>query len=688
MKRKALAVLLAVMLAAILLLSSCGGGNETSSDPLESIDGSTPSSEPVSGETSDTDPSSSDPSSTDASTTTKKPGASTTKKPTATTAPKKPSSNAKQVTISIADYEADCTDYEALYFAIEDVKLRILGAEAAEKNEVYTLKLRSNKKYKIDRQLELKGCRNLTIDGNGSTIVMTTNQTALRLQDNYNLTLKNLSLDYDPLYFTQGTIQAISGNNLTLKIDAGYRDDFENFLTDTYLTMRLHDSKTGGHLAGSTVDYEVQKLKRTSSGVLTAVLSIPYTDAASYRPQVGNRFSLYKCKSGAVIMKNCTDTTFNGFNVYGSIGFGIHEIAGPGGTVMKNCKIVPGAKPAGATKDRLLSTLGDATHFQSTIKGPTLENCTITHCCDDGINAHGFFYRVMKVSGKEVWLAFPNADDWAAGDTINAYARNTYALRGSATIKSIELVKTDLTPDQGGLGGNTSYANGHAYHVVLDKAISGLSVGDDFSNPKAMSSGATVRNCTFGYNRARGIVLKGENCVVENNKIIGSSAAGIMVISELSWVEGGFPNGSVIRNNTITDCALESRQIQGTSAVAGIMVLLDAKNSDFYPCTEIRNITISGNTVTNHGTYGIFVSNCNGVTVKDNKIYNPFSRGVNKIGNSYGLTAKSGILIGMSKNITVTGNTVQCGKDEITKAVEILSNCSSVKANSGNTFSR
>ena len=138
----------------------------------------------------------------------------------------------------------------------------------------------------------------------------------IQLNDCNNLTISNLSLDYDPLWFTQGTITAVNGNNLTLRIDAGYRDDFENFLIDQYSVMRLHDPETGGHLAGATTDYEINSVKRSSSGVLIATMSIPYTNAGEYRPQVGNRFSLYQCHSGAVIMTNCKNTTYNSFNIY------------------------------------------------------------------------------------------------------------------------------------------------------------------------------------------------------------------------------------------------------------------------------------------------------------------------------------------------------------------------------------
>lgn len=683
MKRKYTALMLAAVILLSLPLTSCRGKKEISSDPNSS------QATPVSSDSStSSDSAESNDGSSSQQGASSAAGSSAGHSSTSSGGSSGQQNNPKKIVVSIAEYEDGNNDYEAIYLAVEDIKLKASAATIKGENVSYTLKLRK-KNYNIDGTLELLGCSNFTIDGAGATIVMTKKQAALNIKSCKNLTISNLSIDYNPLWFTQGTITAVSGNNLTLKIDAGYRDDYENFITKQYSVMRLHDAKTGGHLAGATTDYEIKAIRRTASGTLVATMSIPYTGDSEYRPQAGNRFSLYECSGGAVMMTDCTNTTYNAFNIYGSMGFGIHEISGPGGTVMKNCKIVPGPKPAGAKAARMLSTLGDATHFQSVNKGPTLDGCTITHCCDDGINVHGFFYRVVRVSGKDITVAFLNDDPWAAGDTVNVFDRNEYNCRGSAKIVKLEKIRdVSLSTDDGILTGNTKYVKGWYYKITLDKAIPGISVGDDMSDPSRMGSGATVKNSTFGYNRARGIVLKGENSVIENNTITGTSHAGIMVISELSWAEGGFSNNSVIRNNKVINCGFDSRVEYGTGTVGGIMVLLSPKNKSFYKSTAARNLVIENNTVNNTVAFGIFISNCDGVTVRGNKVINPFARGINNIGNVYGVTPKSGILIGMSKNITAVNNSVQCRTDGITKSVDILNNCSSVKSNSGNNFSK
>ncbi len=575
----------------------------------------------------------------------------------------------REICLSVADFAQGRSDSEAIEAALACLRER--AGESPARLVLAPLV------YRLTRPVELVDWERLTVEGNGASLIVTAYVSALRMENCRRVAVKDLSVDYDPLYFTQGTIATIEDREMLIRIDEGYRDDYENFLSvHPFVNIRLHDPITGGHLAGSTDDYEIRVLERLEPRVLRVLLSIPYTDPASYRPRVGDRASLYQCWVGAVSLHRCTDTLFENFNLYASGGFGLHEKCGGGGTVLKNCNIVPGPRPVGATAPRLLSTLGDASHFQSVEKGPRLEGCRITHCCDDGINAHGFFFRVTALEGEDVFLSVIGDDPWAVGDRVHAFAGGSYALRGSATITEFERVEGyEIAEENRAILGNTGYVKGIAYRLRLSEPIPGLMVGDDMTDLNRMASGAVVKDCTFGYNRARGIVLKGWDCSIENNTIAECSAAGIMVISELSWAEAGFPVNTVVRNNTLVHTCLSSRARHGSAAVAGIMVLLDAKNGGFFPCRELRNITVEGNRVTDCGTFGIFLSNCTGASVKNNRVEEPFAAGVNNIGACYGVAPRSGILCGMAADVVAEGNSLRCALPEIDRPVELLESC-------------
>ena len=91
--------------------------------------------------------------------------------------------------------------------------------------------------YRSGRTVELKKLDGVTIDGNGARLVMTDLKHAVRLSNCRNVTVKNLTVDYDPLPFTQGVITSVSPDSRVVEftIDKGYPD-----LTGPYAVGRMH----------------------------------------------------------------------------------------------------------------------------------------------------------------------------------------------------------------------------------------------------------------------------------------------------------------------------------------------------------------------------------------------------------------------------------------------------------------
>jgi len=72
--------------------------------------------------------------------------------------------------------------------------------------------------------LAIRKARNLEIIADGVTFVCTRRTRALQLDQCENLTLQGLTIDYDPLTFTQGRVIAIAKDKgwIDVKVDAGY----------------------------------------------------------------------------------------------------------------------------------------------------------------------------------------------------------------------------------------------------------------------------------------------------------------------------------------------------------------------------------------------------------------------------------------------------------------------------------
>lgn len=121
--------------------------------------------------------------------------------------------------------------------------------------------------------------------------------------------------------------------------------------------------------------------------------------------------------------------------------------------------------------------------------------------------------------------------------------------------------------------------------------------------------------------------------------------------------------------------------------IGSILVSVAPENNltGFYNNYNNKKILIEENIITNTQVYGICAINGENVTIRNNVITNAFMNGAGNVGSFYGFTPKSGIFVGKSSNVYVTGNTVYASATT-TQAVEIYSNCLGTIVNTGNTL--
>lgn len=594
----------------------------------------------------------------------------------------------QSVTVNISEFDGVGDDDDVLNYAIDNIIMMANSAQMQGENNRYVLKL-EKKIYLLDNTLLVNSGNNITINGNGATLVWTELITAVKLQDCTNVVFQNLNMDYNPLPFTQGVVTEVSGKTVKVALDVGYRTDIAKILSNGEGIMTIHDRSDGAPLPGAANYYYPKGVKNIGGRNIT--FNLDWQDPNSKKVAKGDAVCIFNRNEETVALTNCANTQFIRVNMFSSPGFLFSEGRGEGGTLLKDCQIVPGPKPRGATENRLRSSNGDATHFSNIKKGPTFDNCRITHSGDDGVNIQGFFYHVVKAADKTIWVT-PKWDTGAnVGDTIEGYEKISYKAMGTAKITAFERqhdpsLKDDIKDSYIGVADGYQ-SEDLVYKITLDKKI-GFKVGDHITSLDTLGSGAVIRNCTFGYNSARCIVVKGHNIVIENNTLERGSCAAIMALADLNWCESGFPVNVKIRNNKISYCSTSGSQRDGDEGNPGAIYIGNVPISNtkgFLNNFECKNILVEKNTITAPQVYGIFATNCDGITIQNNIITNPFVNGIGNVGRVYGVAPNSGIFVGMSKNITVTGNTVN-GGGKISKAVEIHTNCSGTIKNSNNAF--
>jgi len=260
----------------------------------------------------------------------------------------------------------------------------------------------------------LRGVQDTEIVATGVTLVSTKLTRAVRLDRCRNLTLCGLTVDYDPLPFTQGTIVAVADDKSS--IDVLLHDGYPR---RALARIDLVDARTRFRKKGMPFLWG-------SKAIMTALDTVRVTlKGIGNAAAVGDLASLSAGpETGGVAhgftIENCEGVTLRDLTLHTAPGMGILESGGEGRAQYLGCKIVIGAPPPGATQPRLLTTTWDAMQSKCIRVGPRVEHCTIEDAGDDSWSVQSSDFLVVKSDGAEVTLASRDecTDGVQAGDCL------------------------------------------------------------------------------------------------------------------------------------------------------------------------------------------------------------------------------------------------------------------------------
>jgi hypothetical protein len=406
-----------------------------------------------------------------------------------------------------------------------------------------------------------KDLNNVEIRGNGSSIICNSQELAFRFLNCANITVKDLSIDYDPLCFTQGVIVAKDPSNLwfEVEIDPGYpvdnvRNTRVQFYDPATRQLKQNSITTGeGHYSAfaKTGPRRFRLTKNAAWVAYEKVGDLVVLDVASTKANpAAHCFMLEKCRYAVV-----QDVT-----IYGSNSFSFFE-KDCVRTHYNRCKVGRGSMPAGIP-GRLRSGNADGIHSSLASIGPLVENCDIKHNGDDCIIVCGRSFPVCRIDSatKSIYvLSREGLPVFYAGDTLQhvLYAGTKAGKMRITAFESFVPSAADqqavvsLYPD---LLFKTSYTRGTRLYVDV---LPAMSPGDVVYNESHTGKGFLIRNNKVGYNRSRGILIKSANGVVHDNEIACTAMNGILVAPEIHWMGGGFADSVEIKNNRIFGCMFE-----------------------------------------------------------------------------------------------------------------------------------
>jgi len=577
------------------------------------------------------------------------------------------------VTVQMASFLKGGGDADAAFAkAIAEIEKAAADAARSGGPVHIVFNLEKNAIYRIKHPLAFKQLHGFELNGNGAQLINTTRDSTLLVSSSSHVTIRDLTIDYDPLPFTQGTITAFdkTATQITVKVDPGYPDDPAFLATVTDGFFRVMDRKTRALKPGARDFLTPAKVERLSPGLIRVTLRWSANDCfPSQLPiVVGDVVAITNTSAHAIVVDGSEATSFIDVQLFASPDFGILENGGPGSMLLQKVSIVPGPRPKGATTDRLVSTNADGSHFITVERGPTIEDCSFSNTADDAVNVHGFYYYVVEKVAPRRYLLTPKWDiGLAAGDEIESCDHATFASLGRTRIAQFSKRQApELKARIAAIWKNkspTSQGN-LIYDVVLEQDLP-LKTADSVTSLTRIGAGTTVRRSSF--HACGHVVVKAPNTIVEDCQFAYTSTIALQAGSDIGfWSESGFAENLIFRNNRFSHAMTGANALTGgNGALGAIYVGMSCPEGakGFQNNFQNRNVTIAGNHIDDTYAYAIFVHNADGVQIIDNAIGQSFIRGsAFDAGQLYGVKPDSAIFVGKSRHVQVKNNRVARGK--------------------------
>jgi hypothetical protein len=490
--------------------------------------------------------------------------------------------------------------------------------------------------------IEINNGQNITIQGAGErkSLIISGDPTKhiIHLLNSSNITVSKLELDRNPLVFTQGIIDKIDieNNSVDVTIDNGYDEPDSKYLQILKTLLVFTESYT------YTYDHSrwpPQILEKERIAPMKWRLKLNAPPLVKYP---GKPFIIWdnKYKGWGITCTNSSDCFIEDVRYYGGgadAGIGVWNC---GGTISyRNYYVgIP------ENSNRLFAAAGGGQQFNNRCTF-IMDGCDFSRVDDDGYNMGTNYLRVIEQINPKTIITEIRGVPFFKGDTITLWDWVDKKERAQAIITGLDTlsgreIKLFLDRDiqilhpWGRENINTAQNRRDLQEVDgIDRIANLNSVGQTI-----------IRNCRFQNMRARCILVKNSNTLIENNVFYDTHMTAILVGPEFYWGEAPQVRNLTIRNNQFIN-------------IHGSCINIACFNSE--NSMDNKNILIENNSFINYGATGgtsisgkqgtaILVRNANGVKIINNT-FEPSEAAV--------VLKASPILVEVSQNVIMEGNT-------------------------------
>ena len=422
--------------------------------------------------------------------------------------------------------------------------------------------------------------KNITLEGNGAHFRFHGKMTPAVLDRCEDICFRDISIDFDRPFYTEGLVEEASAAEVVMKIDPELfpyyvRDGRLHFTGQdwdvTTIVNIMQYSPDTANLEPDTADCFLDEFGYTAEELPGGYVRLRLRGREFPYPfRKGNVLVMVHAtrENPGIVGTESRNLRFENVTVYHSEGMSfIFQVCE--NVQLESCRVVPSGR-------RLISACADATHFVNCTGDILLKDCVFESQCDDGTNVHGIYTRVEKIVGNRLYLRFMHYQQegvplYHAGDRLQLIKCDDMMPYGECHVVSAWVI------------------NGQTACVEVDCLPAGIAEDDGVENIDRMPETVTITGCVTGKNRARSFLISCRGKVRIENNDMHSNGAAIWISGDCNyWYESGPVDDVEISGNRI-EC-LNSRAMGW--GVAAVEVVPEIKR--FTPYYHGR-IAVSGN---------------------------------------------------------------------------------------------
>ncbi|WP_196892495.1 hypothetical protein [Aureivirga marina] len=468
------------------------------------------------------------------------------------------------------------TVYVSKMEGIDDVS-KIRKAISLIKNSEKTTIIFEDKEYKIRLDegsflMDLSNKKRVMLEFNNATFAFENYTKFLKTDNSEHIHLKNLSIDYVNLPFSQGIITSISKDRKTVnvRVDEGF-PAFQRIInnTDNYFAM-INEKEGKNPKKGTPSFFEVSEISRINNNTA----SITFKNGGNI--EMGDTFLFVGAKrdnDALFTINNSTNISFLNTTVFTSP---FQVILTDNSTIeLENFQIKP-------KENRLFSTSGKGIVLKNSRNGATIKNSLFEAIGSDVISVENDFLKVKKVINKKEFVLKNRKDfliDLKEGDILAFFNYDTGMKVEDIEIEKVQMLnKTDLMI--------TSKENSRLFNISK-KNIKKLVVYNLSQNAKGLS----ITDSKFEKNHANAVVIfSGNNILLENLSFEKNVKYSIKIQKNI-FLE----NGLTIHDVMIKNCQF-METYTGRNDIDKSYSSIILSNPYYQKENLIQNTTVEGNT--------------------------------------------------------------------------------------------